>query len=150
MLITDVNGNAVEKRQFDAWGKVVKLEDGLGNPLTMLLITDRGYTGHEHLLNVGLINMNGRLYDPKLHRFLSPDNFVQDPYNSQNFNRYGYTTNNPLLYVDKNGEFFWIPIIIGAVVGAYTGGTLANNGQLNPFKWDYSSGKTWGYMLGVR
>lgn len=148
VLITDVNGNAVEKRQFDAWGKVVKLEDGLGNPLTMLLITDRGYTGHEHLLNVGLINMNGRLYDPKLHRFLSPDNFVQDPYNSQNFNRYGYTTNNPLLYVDKNGEFFWIPIIIGAVVGAYTGGTLANNGQLNPFKWDYSSGKTWGYMLG--
>lgn len=41
-----------------------------------------------------------------------------------------------------------MPIIIGAVIGAYSGGTLANNGQLNPFKWDYSSGKTWGYMLG--
>lgn len=76
VLITDVDGNAVEKRQFDAWGNLVKLEDGLGNPLTAFLITDRGYTGHEHLLNVGLINMNGRLYDPKLHRFLSPDNFV--------------------------------------------------------------------------
>ena len=39
-------------------------------------------------------------------------------------------------------------IIIGAVVGTYIGGTLANDGQYNPIKWDYSSGRTWGYMAG--
>ena len=49
--------------------------------------------------------MNGRLYDPALHRFLQPDNFVQDPFNTQNFNRYGYCLNNPLVYVDESGEF---------------------------------------------
>ncbi|EKY18908.1 hypothetical protein HMPREF9073_01022, partial [Capnocytophaga sp. oral taxon 326 str. F0382] len=40
------------------------------------MLLDRGYTGHEHLQTVGLIHMNGRLYDPALHRFLQPDNFV--------------------------------------------------------------------------
>jgi len=66
---------------------------------------DRGFTGHEHLQTVGLIHMNGRLYDPALHHFLQPDNYVQDPFNTQNFNRYGYCLNNPLVYVDENGEF---------------------------------------------
>jgi hypothetical protein len=56
--------------------------------------------------------------------------------------------NNPLVYVDENGEFLWIPVIVGALIGAYTGGVIANNGQYNPLKWDYSSGQTWGYMLG--
>jgi len=41
-----------------------------------------------------------------------------------------------------------VPIIVGAIIGAYTGGVLANDGQANPLKWDYSSGKTWGYMIG--
>jgi hypothetical protein len=48
--------------------------------------------------------MNGRLYDPKLHRFLQPDNYVQDPSNTQNYNRYGYVLNNPLKYTDPSGE----------------------------------------------
>lgn len=63
-----------------------------------------GFTGHEHLDEFGLINMNGRCYDPALGRMLSPDNFVQDPSNSQNFNRYSYVLNNPLKYVDPSGE----------------------------------------------
>lgn len=113
-MITDITGAIKEKRQFDAWGNIVKLEDGAGNALTAFVILDRGYTGHEHLLGVGLINMNGRLYDPILHRFLSPDNFVQDPTNTQNFNRYGYVLNNPLKYTDASGEFAWlIPALIG-------------------------------------
>ena len=48
--------------------------------------------------------MNARLYDPVLHRFLQPDNYVQDPYNTQNYNRYGYVMNNPLKYTDPSGE----------------------------------------------
>ncbi|MBM0654727.1 sugar-binding protein [Capnocytophaga genosp. AHN8471] len=137
IAITDLNGKLVEARHFDAWGKVLSITDGNGNKLDKLLL-DRGYTGHEHLTSVGLIHMNGRLYDPALHRFLMPDNYIQDPFNTQNFNRYGYCLNNPLVYVDQDGEFFWIPVIIGAAVGAYTGGTIANNGEANPIKWNYS------------
>jgi len=115
VMISNAQGDAVEKRQFDAWGNIVKITDGVGNPLSVFMITDRGFTGHEHLLSVGLINMNGRLYDPKLHRFLSPDNFVQDFYNTQNLNRFAYAMNNPLMYTDENGEF--LNLIIGAIIG---------------------------------
>lgn len=58
--------------------------------------------------------MNGRLYDAMPHHFLSPDNYVQEP-NPLNFNRYSYVLNNPLIYIDVNGEFWHI--VIGAVVG---------------------------------
>jgi len=109
MLITDANGNAKEKRHFDAWGTLVKLTDGANNTLEKLTFLDRGYTGHEHLQGVGLIHMNGRLYDPKLRRFLAPDNYIQDLGNTQNFNRYGYVLNNPLLYTDPSGETYNCP-----------------------------------------
>ena len=82
VAITDLNGKLIEARHFDAWGKVRSITDANGNKLEHLLF-DRGFTGHEHLQTVGLIHMNGRLYDPALHRFLQPDNFVQDPLNSK-------------------------------------------------------------------
>jgi len=122
IAITDLNGKLVEARHFDAWGKVLSITDGNGNKLENLLL-DRGYTGHEHLSSVGLIHMNGRLYDPALHRFLMPDNYIQDPFNTQNFNRYGYCLNNSLVYVDQNGEeIITAIVVIGTIVGAYFGG----------------------------
>ena len=98
---------------FDAWGNLVKLQNATGqfvinNGQTLIanykMLSERGFTGHEHLFGIGLINMNGRLYDPKLHRFLMPDNNLQDPSNSQNFNRYAYVLNNPLMNIDPSGE----------------------------------------------
>lgn len=119
LAITNATGSIVEKRHFDVWGAIIKVQDGAGNNLTGLTFFDRGYTGHEHLQSVGLINMNARLYDPKLHRFLSPDNYIQDPYNTQNYNRYGYCVNNPTKYTDITGNVFGVDdaILIGAGVG---------------------------------
>ncbi len=68
--------------------------------------TSRGYTDHEHLDNLGLIHMNGRVYDPVLGRFLSPDALVQAPYDSQSLNRYSYVRNNPLRFSDPTGFCF--------------------------------------------
>ena len=59
----------------------------------------RGFTGHEHLDAVGLIHMNGRVYDPTLGRFLSADPFGRYPETTQGLNRYSYTDNNPLSYL---------------------------------------------------
>lgn len=106
MLITNGGGLVEEKRHFDAWGNTVKVTNGNGITLDGLTFLDRGYTGHEHLEGVGLIHMNGRLYDPKLKRFLSADNFIQDIGNTQNFNRYGYVLNNPLMYTDPTGNMY--------------------------------------------
>ncbi|HML85994.1 MAG TPA: RHS repeat-associated core domain-containing protein [Bacteroidales bacterium] len=78
---------------------------------------DRGFTFHEHLYPFTLINMNGRVYDPLVGRFLSPDNYVQQPTNSQNFNRYSYCINNPLKYTDKTGNWFGIDDLVAAAIG---------------------------------
>ncbi|MDR2972271.1 MAG: RHS repeat-associated core domain-containing protein, partial [Bacteroidales bacterium] len=69
-------------------------------------LTARGFTGHEHYPELKIINMNGRLYDPVIGRFFSPDTYVQNPGFTQSFNRYSYCLNNPLKYVDPSGEFF--------------------------------------------
>jgi len=84
------------RRDKDTWSYTV--DD------TNALFADRGFTGHEHLTQFGLINMNGRLYDPLVGRFLSPDNYVQSPDFTQNFNRYGYCLNNPLRFNDPSGQ----------------------------------------------
>jgi len=68
-------------------------------------LTDRGFTGHEHLQEVGLVHMNGRVYDPLIARFVSADPHIQDPMNTQSLNRYAYVNNNPLAYTDPSGYF---------------------------------------------
>ena len=98
LSVTDENGNKVFNAGYDAWGKQTVLHNYIG--------LHRGYTGHEMLNEFGIINMNGRLYDPVLGRFFSPDNYVQMPDNSQNFNRYSYCLNNPLKYTDPSGNTF--------------------------------------------
>ena len=133
IAISNSAGVAIERRHFDAWGNLSKLEKNgvaIAMPTTnggleALMVLDRGYTSHEHLAEVGLIQMNGRLYDPKLHTFLMPDNFVQQPENTQSYNRYGYCINNPLKYTDPSGELFGLDdlaaaIIIGAFISAST------------------------------
>lgn len=135
--ITDASGNIKQELSYDAWGR-------LRNPVNQQLYADgsepqlllgRGYTGHEHLLMFGLINMNARLYDPVIGRFLSPDPYVQNPLLSQNFNRYAYGMNNPLKFVDKTGELFWlIPVGIGVIIGAYSGYKIAKAYGLTGWK----------------
>ena len=63
----------------------------------------RGFTGHEHLARVGLIHASGRLYDPRLGRYLSPDPVVSDPTSSQDWNGYSYVANSPLSFTDPTG-----------------------------------------------
>lgn len=69
---------------------------------------DGDYIG-KMLDEFGLINMNGRCYDPVAGRFLSPDIIVQNPNNTQCYNRYSYAINNPLKFTDPSG-WSWDPI----------------------------------------
>ena len=133
-IITEA-GTKYASYNFDAWGRQRNSSSHVYIPSgqEVELFLGRGYSGHEHLKEFGLVNMNARLYDPALGRFLAPDPFVQMPDLSQNFNRYSYAMNNPLRYVDEDGEF--IHIIIGAVIGG-TANLIykAVSGQLHSFK----------------
>ncbi|MEO0511192.1 MAG: RHS repeat-associated core domain-containing protein, partial [Verrucomicrobiota bacterium] len=94
---------------FDAWGLRRDATDWTGAytaSSTDLSATDRGYTGHEMLDELGLVHMNGRIYDSLLGRMLSADPHIQSPTNLQNYNRYSYVLNNPLSMTDPSGFFF--------------------------------------------
>ena len=120
LSVMDAEGRSVFDASYDAWGRQTVTKDEIG--------LRRGYTGHEMLNGFGIINMNGRLYDPLLGRFFSPDNYVQMPDNSQSFNRYSYCLNNPLKYNDPSGEFWHL--VIGAAIGGVINWAL-NGGDFN-------------------
>jgi RHS repeat-associated protein len=109
--VTDESGAVILDTAFDPFGARKKSDwsGGLSKADIVELIaaqglsTKRGFTGHEHLDRTGLVHMNGRIYDPTLGRFLSPDPIVQFPSTSQNWNRYSYVLNNPLSFVDPSG-----------------------------------------------
>jgi RHS repeat-associated protein len=64
----------------------------------------RGYTGHEQLPEHNIINMNARLYDPLIARMLSADSIIPNSKDPLAYNRYIYTYNNPVKYVDPDGH----------------------------------------------
>lgn len=111
-LITAPNANKLGEYSYDSWGRR-RNPDDLTYTLSSAaspLYFDRGYTGHEHLDRFGLINMNGRMYDPVLARVLSPDNYVPSASSVQDFNRYTYALNNPHKFVDPDGNSRRLPI----------------------------------------
>ncbi|MBK7520136.1 MAG: hypothetical protein IPI75_08320 [Gammaproteobacteria bacterium] len=115
--------------------------------IAIMGLTERGFTGHQHVDRLDLIHMNGRTYDTKLGRFMQADIVVQSPFDTQSYNRYSYLMNNPLNGTDPSGYFSlrdlkeyagviiggallaWHPLGYGiwqsAVYGAIAGGSSA-------------------------
>ncbi len=155
-VVSAVSGTlpAVEYYSFDAWGNRRNPSDWSQTDTRTSFITDRGYTGHEMLNAFGLINANGRIYEPATGRFLSPDDFVQSPDFSQSFNRYAYGFNNPLMFTDPDGEMAWfVPVIVGATIFGTGNLTVhALRGDVNNFgdglKY-FSQGAIAGAVLGA-
>ena len=122
------NGSTIDEYSFDAWGRR-RDKDNWSYTLSgePALFADRGFTGHEYLEDFNLYNMNGRLYDPVLGRFLSPDPYIADPSFTQSYNRYSYVLNNPLKYNDPTGELPFLAWIGIAWAGNYLMGVADNH-----------------------
>ncbi|MFN8262254.1 MAG: RHS repeat-associated core domain-containing protein [Chitinophagales bacterium] len=159
LTLTDEAGVINSEQSFDAWGRWRKPSDwtygNYSQPANSISKAGgnnagwftRGYTGHEHLYTQDLINMNGRMYDPIAGRMLSADNYVQDPTNLHNFNRYSYVMNNPLKYTDPSGqilEYAGEGIVPGLPEGTGTtpggGGGGGGGDQHSPSGWDPTMG----------
>lgn len=135
ILLTDASQTIVEKYSFDAWGRRRNSDNWSYVGLTQPQFLNRGFTLHEHIDEFNLINMNGRVYDPILGRFVQPDNFVQTPDNIQNFNRYSYVYNNPLSYTDPSGNYGDpLSAIIGGVLGFKAGIEIGKTKTDSPFE----------------
>ncbi|MFZ4457074.1 MAG: T6SS effector amidase Tae4 family protein [Bacteroidales bacterium] len=126
IALTDAAGAVVEKYAYDPWGARRNPADWSQKDNRTSWLTNRGYTGHEHLDAFGIINMNGRVYDPLTAMFMSPDPYVQAPDNWLNYNRYGYCYGNPFKYTDPSGEFFFSALIpgLGTIIDAACWGAL--------------------------
>ena len=107
-FFTDAGGNIIagSETSFDAFGKRRNIENWHTDDLTRTTPEPRrGYTGHEQLDSIGLVHMNGRIYDPVLGRFMTADPYIPDLFNSQSLNRFSYVLNNPLSATDPTGYF---------------------------------------------
>jgi RHS repeat-associated protein len=131
-VITDDKGNVVERADYLPYG-----EDRLRIEENGVPETDYKFTGKEKDDETGLYYYGARYYDSGTGRFtsydpllLNIDGMTQDERNEflsnpQNFNGYAYALNNPVKYVDENGEFAVVPVIafaisvIGAFIGSY-------------------------------
>jgi RHS repeat-associated protein len=116
-VITNESGTVLERLSYDAWGKR-RYADGSDDPAGVIASqTNRGFTGHEELDAVGLVHMNGRVYDPLLARFGTADPTTESPFSTQGWNRYSYVGNSPLNFTDPSGYCFlgcfWKPIFAG-------------------------------------
>jgi RHS repeat-associated protein len=116
ILIVDENGVPASKINMDEWGNLGTRRIGSSNEIN--------FTGKKLDKDTNLYYFNQRYYDPEIGRFLTPDPA------GQNLNPYIYCANNPLSYVDPDGEWIWL---VGMAIGAYAGG----NGK------DLSKASTW-------
>ena len=143
----NTSNSVVAEFSYDSWGRR-RDKDTWNYTLSgePALFADRTFTSHEYLPWFNLVNMNGRLYDPLVGRFLSSDNYIQDPLNSQNYNRYSYCLNNPLIYTDLSGEkwYHWFALLSPI---AYFQGVVKHDWTWNPEKWDWSQAY---FRLGVK
>ena len=138
--LSDETGQPIQyaKFSYDAWGQLRDPDDWYdtdnnyqnGIPeinLEYFNVLSRGFTGHEHLIEFELINMNGRVYDQSLGQFIQPDNNISFPENAQSYNRYSYVLNNPLKYTDPSGENPFVYFAVNAVLKSVAIGIHYNN-----------------------
>ena len=141
--LTDFQGNVVQQLGYDAWGQ--RRNPLTGEKLTSIelidsyRITRRGFTTHEHIDEMNLINMNARIYDPLIGCFISVD-----PHAAMNYiiNPYTYCNGNPLKWIDLTGEDMWStsdPDLIDRMFNLY------KDGQ-NMFGKPYSVSNDWFYL----
>ena len=153
-----------QRNRFDPWGNYQPIYDTvyIKKPPHFIVennfpLTCRGFTGHEHYPYFKIINMNGRLYDPVIARFFSPDKYVANSSFTQDFNRYSYARNCPLMYTDPDGEsifsgnsiaerflnFLTLPARLLSEGSQWVNDKI--NGVTRPngyFNWSYLNGRT--------
>ena len=93
--ITNLDGEVVQHIEYVPFGEVfVEERNNIWN-------TPYLFNAKEFDEETGLYYYGARYYEPKLSQFLSVDRYSE---NYPNFNPYSYVGNNPIKYIDVNGD----------------------------------------------
>ena len=116
--------------KYDAWGKCVV--DASTTNITLANLNPFRYRGYYYDTETNLYFLQTRYYDPEVGRFITIDDLSYlDPETINGLNLYAYCGNNPVMGVDKTGNFAIsltiLGLIIGAVVCSAVGGAVAYN-----------------------
>jgi RHS repeat-associated protein len=160
--VASVSGDgAIAYFQHDALGSTRLQSDGFGIVSASYSYASYGTTsvsnesphgflptsflfGGQPFSPAGLYLFGGRAYDPRLGRFLSPDELIPVPGSAQCLNRYNYAFNNPSSMVDPDGHFAFITFLVTAIIGAIAGGVIAHIQHL-----DWRQGALIGALTGA-
>jgi RHS repeat-associated protein len=108
-MVTGATGSVPAHVRFDPFGRTVQPADPAVATTTLPVDLRRGFTGHQHDDELGLINMGGRIYDPVTAHFLSADPYASPPGSGQAYNAYAYVGQNPMTFSDPSGFLPWSP-----------------------------------------
>ncbi|WP_045520320.1 DNRLRE domain-containing protein [Neobacillus niacini] len=111
--VTDEAGIVVARFEYDSWGNIVK-ETG-----TFASNVPFRYAGYRYDLETKLYYLQQRYYNPEIGRFLTLDRVLGDKENPITQNGYAYADNNPVMFVDADGNFAHLVIYGG--IAAYRG-----------------------------
>ena len=102
-VIADANGLVVQRLSYDAWGKQRNANGTDASCGSITSSTTRGFTNQEQVPVACMVNLNARIYDPTLGKFMAPDPTISNPFDTQTYNRFAYVFNNPLSFTDPTG-----------------------------------------------
>ncbi len=113
--IYDDTFNLVVSYEYDAWGELISIKDSQGQKITdtsnIGYINPFRYRSYYYDSETNLYYLKNRYYNPLWKRFLNPDGIIGTTTNINNYNLYNYVDNNPIAYIDDDGNFpFAIPL----------------------------------------
>lgn len=151
--ITDADGKLLAKYFYDEWGKLSNIETAEENneeQLSIAEINPLRYRGYYYDSETGMYYIQSRYYDPDLCRFISADDFENLSTNKKQLtNTYLYCFNNPIMYIDYNGEYPQLNEVPPPSSGykAPKGGPVKQKVPKGSYKgklgWKDSSGRYW-------
>ncbi len=99
IALTDAQGNVVARYEYDTWGKLLSQSGEMAteNPYR--------YAGYQYDQETGLYYLIARYYHPEHGVFLSLDPDPGDTDDILTQNGYTYVNNNPVKFVDPDGEY---------------------------------------------
>ncbi|WKZ50317.1 MAG: RHS repeat-associated core domain-containing protein [Anaerolineales bacterium] len=105
-ITTDSNGAMVSELRYKPWGELrYTWTDASASTSPAYELTRYQYTGqYSYDVEFGLKYYGARFYDSAVGRFVSADTVIPQSQGTQAYDRYAYTSNNPIKYTDPTGH----------------------------------------------